>query len=199
MKRRKIWLITEASQEAFDQGIKITIIEPKSFFVLFYQLNANANMNTIGLTILTLLGASIAAKAQMPSDNKTIIQAGFDRWAKGEGSFFDLLTDDVKWTINGSTPLSKTYPNKQQFLDEVINPLNQRLSQKIVPTVRHLYAEGDVVIALIDGKATAKDGQPYNMSYAWFMKMNGGKIIQVDAFLDGLQFADIMKRIPAGK
>jgi uncharacterized protein len=153
-------------------------------------------MTTIGLTILFLLGASLAATAQSPLDNKKIIQAGFDRWAKGEGSFFDLLTDDVKWTINGSTPLSKTYPNKQQFLAEVINPLNQRLSKKIIPTVRSLYAEGDVVIALIDGKATAKDSKPYNMSYAWFMTMKEGRIIQVDAFLDGIQFADIMKRIP---
>ncbi|WP_223860540.1 nuclear transport factor 2-like protein [Spirosoma validum] len=55
-----------------------------------------------------------------------------------------------------------------------------------------------MVIALIDGKATAKDGKPYNMSYAWFMKMKAGKIIQVDAFLDGIQFADIMKRLPVG-
>ncbi|UFH57272.1 nuclear transport factor 2 family protein [Spirosoma sp. KNUC1025] len=155
-------------------------------------------MNIIGLTILTVLGAAITATAQTTQENKKIIQAGFDRWAKGEGNFFDLLTDDVKWTINGSTPLSKTYPNKQQFLDEVINPLNERLSQKIVPTVRSLYAEGDVVIALIDGKATAKDGKPYNMSYAWFMRLKDGRIIQVDAFLDGIQFADIMKRIPAG-
>lgn len=156
-------------------------------------------MNTIGLTMLALLGASVAATAQTPLDNKTIIQAGFDRWATGEGSFFDLLTDDVQWTINGSAPLSKTYPNKQQFLDEVINPLNQRLSKKIVPTVRNLYAEGDMVIALIDGKATAKDGKPYNMTYAWFMKMKAGKIIQVDAFLDGIQFADVMQRVPADK
>lgn len=153
-------------------------------------------MNVIGLIILTVLGATIAAAAQAPADNKKIIQAGFNRWAKGEGSFFDLLTDDVQWTINGSTPLSKTYTSKQQFLNEVINPLNQRLAQKIVPNVRSLYAEGDVVIALIDGKATANDGQSYNMAYAWFMKMKNGRIVQVDAFLDGIKFADIIKRIP---
>lgn len=154
-------------------------------------------MNLIALTALALLGTAFSAIAQEPADNKKIIQAGFDRWAKGEGSFFDLLTNDMQWTIHGSTPLSKTYTSKQQFLDEVINPLNQRLSKKIVPTVRHLYAEGDVVIALIDGKAIAKDGQPYNMSYAWFMTIQKGKIVKVDAFLDGIQFADVMKRIPA--
>ena len=156
-------------------------------------------MNTIGITILTLLATTITAVAQTPIDNKKIVQAGFDRWAKGEGSFFDLLTADMQWTINGSTPLSKTYTSKQQFLDEVIDPLNHILSKKIVPSVRGLYADGDVVIALIDGKATASDGQPYNMSYAWFMKMKEGKIIQVDAFLDGIKFADVMKRIPAQK
>lgn len=72
------------------------------------------------------------------------------------------------------------------------------IQQKIFPTVRSLYAEGGVVIALIDGKATANDGKPYNMSYTWFMTMKEGRIIQVDAFLDGIQFADIMKRLPAG-
>src|SRR5688572_6177517 len=125
-------------------------------------------MKSIKMTFLALLaGAGITSNAQTPSDNKQIIKAGFDRWAKGGGSFFDLLVEDVKWTINGSTPLSKTYPNKKQFIAEVIDPLNQRLSKKIVPSVRYLFAEGDVVIALIDGQATARDGKPYNMSYAW--------------------------------
>jgi ketosteroid isomerase-like protein len=80
-------------------------------------------------------------------------------------------------------------------MDEVINPLNQRLSKKIVPTVRAVYAEGDMVIALMDGQATAKDNKPYNMSYAWFMQMKGGKIIKVTAFLDGIQFTDVMQRL----
>jgi ketosteroid isomerase-like protein len=52
-----------------------------------------------------------------------------------------------------------------------------------------------MVIALIDGKATATDGRPYNMSYAWFMQMKNGKIIKVDAFLDAIQFADVMQRV----
>jgi uncharacterized protein len=152
------------------------------------------------LTKVLLAGASVVAAtmvvaAQKPGNNKKIIQAGFDRWASGKGSFFDLLADSVQWTITGSTPLSKTYTSKQQFLDEVINPLNKRLAKKIVPTVRGLYAEGDMVVALMDGKAVAADGKPYEMSYAWFMQMHGGKIVKVTAFLDGIQFADVMSRL----
>jgi len=158
-------------------------------------------MKKLKFNMIAILFAAtgITANAQTPEDNKKIIRAGFERWAKGEGSFFDLLTDDIHWTINGSAPLSKTYSSKKQFLDEVINPLNERLSQKIVPSVRNLYAEGDMVIAFIDGKATAKDGRPYNMSYAWFMQMKDGKIIRVEAFLDAIQFADIFNRLPQGK
>lgn len=152
-------------------------------------------MKRFKLALLTLLGVSFTSLAQTEEDNRKIIRTGFERWAKGEGSFFDLLAEDMTWTINGSAPLSKTYHGKRQFLDEVINPLNERLLKKIVPTIKALYADGDVVIARIDGKATAKDEQPYDMSYAWFMTFKDGKIISVDAFLDGIKFADIMNRI----
>jgi len=71
-------------------------------------------------------------------------------------------------------------------LDEVIDPLNKRLSKLIVPTVRSIFEDGNTVIAIWDGAATAADGQPYNVSYAWFMEMKAGKIIKVTAFLDTL-------------
>lgn len=128
-------------------------------------------------------------------ENKQLIQKGFDNWANKTGSFFDLLADDVQWTITGSTPLSKTYTSKRQFLSEVIDPLNQRLSVRIVPQVRHLYADGDTVIAIWDGTAVASDGKPYNATYEWNMQIKNGKIARVIAFLDGIEFADIFKRI----
>lgn len=146
------------------------------------------------MLMLGIIGLSLLANNQAANGNKKIIREGFNRWANGTGSFFDLLSDDVQWTITGSTPLSKTYTSKKQFMEEVIIPLNQRLSKKIVPSLWGLFAEGDKVIALWDGKATAADGKPYNMSYSWYMCMKDGKIISVVAFLDDIAFADIMKR-----
>ena len=108
-------------------------------------------------------------------ENKQLIQEGFDKWANNTGSFFDLLADDVQWTIAGSTPLSKTYTSKAEFLHTVIEPLNRRLSVKIVPHVRSLYADGDMVIAIWDGTAVATDGKPYNATYEWNMQVKGGK------------------------
>lgn len=151
------------------------------------------------LVLLCLLFAGNRAAAQSASalveQNKKIVQAGFEGWANGTGNFFDLLSDDVQWTITGTSPLSKTYRGKKQFMDEVITPLNARLSRKIVPTVRRLYADGDAVVALWDGQATARDGKPYNVTYSWHMKLAGGRIVEVVAFLDTIEFADIFTRI----
>lgn len=129
------------------------------------------------------------------SANKEIISKAFQAWHNGNGNFFDLLTDDMHWEITGSTPYSKVYTSKQEFLDQVIIPLNKKLKVKIKPTVRNIFADKDMVIALWDGEATALDGKPYRSSYSWYMKMKDGKITEVVAFLDGIEFADIMKRI----
>jgi hypothetical protein len=132
-------------------------------------------------------------------ENKELIRQGYENWANGTGSFFNLLADDVQWTIAGSTPLSKTYTSKKQFMEEVIIPLNKRLSKKIVPNVLGLYADGDMVTAIWKGSATATDGKPYNTMYCWNMQVKNRKIIKVIAFLDDIEFADIMDRINVNK
>jgi ketosteroid isomerase-like protein len=127
--------------------------------------------------------------------NKEIIIKAFQNWHDGNGNFFDLLNDDMHWEITGSTPFSKVYTSKQQFLDEVIIPLNKKLKVKIKPTVRNIFADQDMIIALWDGEAIALDGKPYLSTYSWYMKMKAGKITNVVAFLDGIEFSDVMKRI----
>ena len=69
------------------------------------------------------------------------------------------------------------------------------LKVKIKPTVRNIFVDGDIVIVLWDGEATALDDRPYLSSYSWHMRMKDGKITHVVAFLDGIEFFDIMKRI----
>lgn len=135
-------------------------------------------------------------QTQLMEKNKQLIQKGFDQWADGSASFFDLLAEDVSWTITGNSPISKTYTSRKQFLDEAIAPINERLSQKIVPTLRELYADGDMVIALWDGKAVAKDGISYNNTYSWYMKVKGAKIVEVIAFFDSIELAELWKRLP---
>ena len=128
-------------------------------------------------------------------DNREIVRAAFDRWSAGTGGPFELLAEEAQWTIVGSSPLSKTYQSKQQFLAEVITPFNDRLSRPLVPSVRRLYSDGDTVIVLFDGSALARDGQPYRNTYAWFLQMENGRILRATAFFDTRLFDEFWARV----
>ena len=127
--------------------------------------------------------------------NKALVQASFDRWKRGTGGPFELLADDTEWTIVGSSPLSKTYRSKTEFLDVVINPFNARMSKPLVPTVRGLYADGDTVVILFDAEATVRDGKPYRNTYTWYFQMKGAQVVKATAFFDTREFDEFWNRV----
>ncbi|HET7883040.1 MAG TPA: nuclear transport factor 2 family protein [Acetobacteraceae bacterium] len=129
------------------------------------------------------------------SRNKAAVQASFDAWAAGTGSPYDLLAEDVVWTIVGHSVASKTYPSREAFLTEVIRPFNARMSIGLKPTIRHIYTDGDTVIVFFDARGTVRDGKPYVNTYAWFLGMRDGKIVEASAFFDSIVFNDFWSRV----
>lgn len=148
------------------------------------------------LLAIVLLMTALPALTQNTMSNKTLIREAFDKWANGTGSFFDLLAADMTWTITGKSAIARTYTSKAQFMREAIEPLNRRFSQKIVPTVISIHADGDMVIALWEGHAVATDGKPYTNTYSWYMKVSNRKIVEVTAFFESKDLDDIWYRIP---
>jgi ketosteroid isomerase-like protein len=51
------------------------------------------------------------------------------------------------------------------------------------------------VIVVWDGRGIASDGQPYENSYAWIIKMRDGKVIDGTAFYDSISFNDLWARV----
>jgi ketosteroid isomerase-like protein len=133
--------------------------------------------------------------ASVVDDNKTLVAESFDRWRVGTGSPFELLAPDAQWTIVGSSPLSKTYGSRRQFLDEVITPFNSRLKTHLIPKVRRIYGDGDTVIILFDAHAEAKDDRPYVNTYTWYFTMRDGKAVNVIAFFDTRDFDELFERV----
>ena len=133
---------------------------------------------------------------QVEERNRQRVANGFEAWAKGTGSPYDLLAEDASWTITGNSMAARTYPTKEAFMSEVIRPFNARMQTRLIPTVRKLYAEGDTVIAFFDAKGTARDGKPYANTYAWILEMSDGKIVRANAFFDSIAFDDFWKRVP---
>ena len=151
--------------------------------------------------VLVLITASATAAAQedVETKNRRVVQTAFDNWRRGIGSMFDLLASDAKWTITGNSVVAGTYHSRRDFLDQVILPFNERLSTPLVPTVRGIYTDGDMVIVLWEGAGMARDGKSYENTYSWYLQMKNGKIVNATAFDDSIAFNDLWKRVRPGR
>ena len=146
-----------------------------------------------------LLVAAQGAKAQVSANqqerNRALVAKGFDAWRDGTGSPYDLLAENAKWTITGNSMAAKTYPTKEAFMSQVIRPFNARMSERLIPKVRMLYADGDTVVAFFDASGTAKDGKPYTNTYAWILELKDNRIVRANAFFDSIAFDDLWRRV----
>ncbi len=128
------------------------------------------------------------------AENKKLIQDVFDAWASGDGmAFFNTLAEDVRWTVIGTSPVSRTYTSRQAFVDGAAKPLTAKLAGPIQPTVVNIIAEGDNVVLQWEGKATTKAGKPYNNSYCWVMRIADGKVREGTAYIDTELVADLWR------
>ena len=127
--------------------------------------------------------------------SKALVRSSFDAWRAGTGSPYELLADDVTWTIVGHLAASRTYPSKEAFLSEVIRPFNARMSVGLKPAIRNIFAEGQTVIVFFDAQGTARDGKAYANTYAWFLDLRDDRIVSASAFFDSIAFNDFWQRV----
>lgn len=59
---------------------------------------------------------------------------------------------------------------------------------------RRLWADGDHVIVQWHGAADLADGGSYRNRYVWILRMQGGKAVEVDAFLDLPAYDAVLQR-----
>lgn len=162
---------------------------------------------TVGVVLMTaiagflLLAPASFAQAATPEEttNRNLIAQKLDAWRAGTGGPYDLLAEDARWTITGNSLASKTYLSREAFMSEVIRPFNARMSKPLSPMVRRLYAEGDTVVAFFDAAGVARDGKPYENTYAWFLRLRDGKIVEAHAFFDAHAFDDLWRRVTPGR
>ncbi|MFJ9029047.1 nuclear transport factor 2 family protein [Streptomyces sp. NPDC102274] len=124
---------------------------------------------------------------------KRLTLVAFERQATG-GSFYDVLADDVIWTVAAAEPT--THYGREAFLANGSGPVMGRLSTTLVPEVRSIWAQNDTVVIHWDGSAVARDGVPYHNSYCWIWTYRGESVIKAVAFLDLVALNDLFDRIP---
>lgn len=125
--------------------------------------------------------------------NREIIAGAFAAWMNGSGSVTSTFADDMTWEIAGNSAASRKYASADQFIDEVLSPFGARFSNEdpFRPvTIRAVYEDQGLgtVIVLWDGRGTTTAGTVYENTYAWFMTLRGGKVIDGTAFYDSIAF-----------
>jgi ketosteroid isomerase-like protein len=119
------------------------------------------------------------------AENKQIITNMFAELAKGNGAaFLDTMADNIKYTLQGKTKFSGTMNGKQEVMAKLLGPLGAALEGGIALTPYNFIAEGDYVVMLANGKATTKSGKPYNNSYCHVFRIVGGKVTEINEYLD---------------
>jgi ketosteroid isomerase-like protein len=118
------------------------------------------------------------------AENKKLIRDAFDAWSRGEGRvFFKLVADDVRWTVTGTTPISRTYNSKRDFRS-ALSAMAEHLASELKIVVRDVIADGDKVAVQFESHAQGKNGTAYDQTYCWVLRLAEGQVREVIAYLD---------------
>jgi len=130
--------------------------------------------------------------------NREIIGQVFDAWQRGTGAITDVFAPDMVWRIEGHSVASREYRDRQEFIGEVLAPFGAPFvdGEPFRPaTIRSIHADADTVVVVWDGRGVANEGRVYETSYAWIMRLAGGKVVDGTAFCDSTSFNDLWTRI----
>ncbi|EKU98985.1 ketosteroid isomerase-like protein [Leptolyngbya sp. PCC 7375] len=149
------------------------------------------------MALALTVSCSAAGQASIQSEitaqsEKVIVEESFQQWQDGTGSPFELLSEDMRWTISGFNKYAGTY-TREPLEEELIEPFNERIEEPLKPTQWKVYEDGDVVIIHFDAETTLINGEQYRNSYAWFFTFEGEEVIEVNAFLDMPAFEKVLE------
>lgn len=121
----------------------------------------------------------------MSSDeNKRVVSDFYKFLGEGDAdSALALLSDDIVWVCEGTTPVSGRYVGKKSLIEDFFGPVNEQREEGLSFNVREMIAEGDTVVAVVDGFMTGKYG-PYDNLYCQIYRVRDGKIYESLEYLD---------------
>jgi len=114
----------------------------------------------------------------MKTTNNQLLIKISEEFAKGNLVFAGAyLADDVKWNILGENSII----GKEEVLE--VSKMLQLESFPVI-TIKNIVAEGGYVVIESTGKATTRNGKPYNQTYCDVFKFNEGKLKEITTYLD---------------
>jgi hypothetical protein len=119
------------------------------------------------------------------AEHKQLLQDAFAELANGNGQpFMDALADDVRWTVIGSSPWSRTYSGKPEVVQQLMRPLFSQFADQYTARAIRVIAEDDLVVVEARGQVNTKSGRPYNQTYCYVFRLADGQVRELTEYLD---------------
>ena len=126
--------------------------------------------------------------------NTGYVREIFSDLESGDGKgFFDHVSDDVDWIVEGTHPLAGHYHSKAEFLAHTFVKLGKVLPQGTELYVEHVLVSGDWAVVELRSDATAKNGLRFDNRYCWICRFVNGSIVEVRAYLDSALVARLFE------
>jgi ketosteroid isomerase-like protein len=127
-------------------------------------------------------------------ENKELLRHAFTEVAKGDSRpFVELLADDVRWTVIGSTAWSGTYEGKKAVLDELLRPLARQLHGRTIIAAHRFIAEDDLVVVEARGRNSTTAGVRYHNEYCWVFRLVDGRVRELTEYADTQLIASALR------
>jgi len=117
------------------------------------------------------------------AENKEVVSKM--REAKGIDAILATMSDDVRWTLIGTTKFSGTMNGKQEIVEKLFKPIFAQLETPGSNVIDNIIAEGDYVVVQQRGTGRrTKSGKDYNNTYSIVYKVGDGKIKEITEYCD---------------
>ena len=118
--------------------------------------------------------------------NKQTLQAVFDQLAQANGQpFIDAMSNDVNWTIPGTSAWSKTWRGKDSLRRDLFRPLFAQFAGPYRNRASRFVAEGDVVVVECKGDVATTRGARYDNDYCYVCRFDDvGKLVAITEYMD---------------
>ncbi len=125
----------------------------------------------------------------MPNLNTMLIERIFGK-VGGEfrpvdaSLYLESMTDDVRYTVLGTTDLSGVFRSRDEIVSGIFKPLMARLDGGIELAPDTVFGDGDMVAMQAHGRAHTKHGGPYDNTYCFVFRFRDGRIAEITEYLD---------------
>lgn len=121
----------------------------------------------------------------MSERNKKVVRELYAAISKGDlETYMSYLADDVQWYFIGTHRFGGTFKGKDEIVSKLLTDLAADLEGMIELEIKQLIADGDKVVAEMQGRAMSKAGKAYNNTYCIILTLRDGIVQEIREYLD---------------